>query len=300
VTETKAPSPHGFRVGDRVEVLDDDERTWVPGRYAGTHCGYLMVDRDDKNPAGGGPHGEWLTVAEEIRPSPAQPDEPQPGETWETKYHDERWRQVVILRKDEEYDQFFCVGSGIETVFARSWLIRRLSPQPTGEGQKEEPMPGETWQHSQFGAVLVEDNDEARRYPGHVGYRHPNGYETSCARNHLLRRLEGRKPKPCDHCDETGPHSHAFPADPYTQHRNANPDAVILQNMVSKEAYEAKRARFTADTLSDFDRKLPPIRNIPERSRWCGDSVVLEGRVERRRVAVGHPVHWPSAGDDEP
>ena len=69
------------------------------------------------------------------RASPAQPDEPEVGETWETNTISLP-RQMTITRigRDEDYPYIYEEGNGVTASYCRRQLTRRLSPQPTGEG----------------------------------------------------------------------------------------------------------------------------------------------------------------------
>jgi hypothetical protein len=245
---------------------------------------------------------------------------PAVGETWYSETYAKSWGELTVVELVNwklrcRASGGTAVDAGETGVFPRSDLTRRIREAPEAikviEWKVGDYVEGNDGVANYRGTIRslghMYDDGECVKL-------NPNGYEVLVS---TLRRLsappsvpEPVLTHPCCNCGasvtrqsnaaERGEMAICRPckvgaiarkpvatptpkADPYTAHQSRCSDADISELTASYEATQAKRRRFTADTLADFDRPL----------------LKMGGRFGKV-VPVTHPSSWPEADEGEP
>jgi hypothetical protein len=226
---------------------------------------------------------------------------PAVGETWYSDTYSNTWGELTVVGVIG--DMVNCRSGGGVTVqpgktgmFFRSALSRRIRPAPEATEGPEWKVGDRVYARPYYptdalearGTIValrsLDSGDDADRYAV-VDFDEVQSFgvrDWACLKT-TLRRLSTPPsvPEPA-HNGRPEPVATPTPkADPYA---TGYPETEIARMQAEHDARLAKRRRFTADTLADFDRPM----------------LKLGGRFGRR-VEMTHPATWPSLeGSDEP
>ncbi len=242
MTETKAPSPlpetlpAGTRYSMRHPAIGCFPNGATLTEGGRNYTGYIV--RDDGSESADGcvaaAHIDWSSV-----PTPAQPVEPK-GDEW--KVGDRAWhtmgkQECVLVEQNPSASMrgawFAKFGDepDEQRVPVLEMFLRRLSPQPTGEGPSVAEL--------RCSGCLRECDVLT------------SGFCRYCYRATAEQVAERRRANPFANEPVATP---TPKRDPYRA--ASRDDADVAAAMVKHDAITAKRRRFTADTLRDLDRPM--------------------------------------------